>query len=322
MELSLAARRARLKEASQGDDVDTPPPVMPAGLAPWSSVGDMRAPLRQLSAPIWGTKDILWARLLDYERVATGESALRAQLARELAERREGQQEKVAEPLPQPAVPTEAEVQQHALTHVPFRAWCRYDVAGKARQVGHRSLLPQDRERGLPVVQLDYAIIRAIAADGEEAPRAWATCLAMVHVGTGMVLTAAAAHKGKSGSAPPSVPQPEPAEAYATKVVAAFINQLQLSDVVLQTDGEPAIKQLADAVRGERQRQGTGKTFVRQAPAHSSGGNGVVEATIGRVVGQVRTLRAAVEARYGRSPSGPGSVAVVGEARRVDTCSL
>ena len=79
MRLSLAARRERFRYAGlQEQSVNGAPTArIPIGLTAWPSIGDMRRRLRDLGAPIWGTKSVCWQRLPDYERVSAGEQALR-----------------------------------------------------------------------------------------------------------------------------------------------------------------------------------------------------------------------------------------------------
>ena len=36
-----------------------------------------------------------------------------------------------------PVLPSEAEVEQHELTHVPFRSWCRHCVRAKGKECPH-----------------------------------------------------------------------------------------------------------------------------------------------------------------------------------------
>ena len=110
--------RASFAQGSVGH-VDEVPRRGPAGLSAWSPVSDMRIRLRELKAPIWGTKEQLWARLVDYETQHAGEQALREKLARELAERREGQAEVAPRPLPQPVEPSEVGRKAHEITHIP-----------------------------------------------------------------------------------------------------------------------------------------------------------------------------------------------------------
>ena len=54
--------------------------------------------------------------------------------------------------------PTPEEVEKHNMTHIPFRSWCAYCVAGKAKTDAHKQseLCKPD---GVNVVSLDYAFM-------------------------------------------------------------------------------------------------------------------------------------------------------------------
>jgi len=57
-----------------------------------------------------------------------------------------------------PVRPTEAEVEIHNATHIPFRSWCPHCVAGRAKSNPHHQT-DQDRPCAIPVVSLDYAFM-------------------------------------------------------------------------------------------------------------------------------------------------------------------
>ncbi len=42
-----------------------------------------------------------------------------------------------------PATPTEEEVREHELTHVPYRGWCKHCVAGKAITTPHKTCVKE-----------------------------------------------------------------------------------------------------------------------------------------------------------------------------------
>ena len=57
-----------------------------------------------------------------------------------------------------PMQPTAAEVEQHRITHLPFRSWCRECVEGRA--LGERRRCKgDDGERRIPVISFDYFYI-------------------------------------------------------------------------------------------------------------------------------------------------------------------
>lgn len=51
--------------------------------------------------------------------------------------------------------PTDEEVDKHNATHLPFRSWCPFCVAGKAKNEPHW-VQEKDRPSGVNVVSLDY----------------------------------------------------------------------------------------------------------------------------------------------------------------------
>ena len=51
-----------------------------------------------------------------------------------------------ARPLPQPRLPSRQEVQEHELTHIPYRSWCVHCVRGAGRSDAHRRRARQDEE--------------------------------------------------------------------------------------------------------------------------------------------------------------------------------
>ena len=63
-----------------------------------------------------------------------------------------------------PGQPTRDERARHDLTHLPFRPWCEYCVAGKAAADPHRRLV-REANLGPPKVSVDYGFV----AEGEHA---------------------------------------------------------------------------------------------------------------------------------------------------------
>ena len=73
----------------------------------------------------------------------------------------EGQEVDVDCGVCEPCVPTHGvrpsarEVEEHNATHLPFRSWCPYCVAGKAKENAHFTKA-DDRKSDVPVVSMDY----------------------------------------------------------------------------------------------------------------------------------------------------------------------
>ena len=58
---------------------------------------------------------------------------------------------------PSPTLPSAAEVEEHSVTHYPFRSWCRECVMG--RGLGERRGRHQDRDHRVAIVGVDYFYI-------------------------------------------------------------------------------------------------------------------------------------------------------------------
>ncbi len=51
--------------------------------------------------------------------------------------------------------PSETEVREHELTHIPYRSWCEHCLRGKAQAGMHRSS-KTNKEGDIPTVSIDY----------------------------------------------------------------------------------------------------------------------------------------------------------------------
>ena len=56
--------------------------------------------------------------------------------------------------------PTEKEVSEHNLTHLPFRTWCAHCVRGKAKNPPHRRNKEGEGEKRTPVLSSDYCFLK------------------------------------------------------------------------------------------------------------------------------------------------------------------
>ena len=67
-----------------------------------------------------------------------------------------------AQALPEPRIPTKAEIAAHNVTHLPYRSWCSHCVAARRNNSGHRSVAPSSSSNALPLIVADYCYIRDI----------------------------------------------------------------------------------------------------------------------------------------------------------------
>ena len=152
-----------------------------------------------------------------------------------------------------PVVPTAEERERHLLTHLPFRSWCRLCVQGRAKDAAHH-LRGDEEARGLPLIQMDFFFL------GSKGQEANATGITVVETGGGAVGATGLPQKGRG--------------LYVVQFIVHMISEWGFTDVVIQTDQEPAISTVATAVQGQRPH----RTILRKSPRYSHASLGYAEA--------------------------------------------
>ena len=174
-----------------------------------------------------------------------------------------------AKPLMAPRSPTKEEWEKHSVSHIPFRSWCPHCVAGRGLERRHHRGSGADQDNQ-PYVSLDYGYLAGDATPILVAKDRW----------SGMVFAMAVERKGA-------------ADPHAVIKLTEWIDALGSMKVAIRSDGEPAIKQVAAAVRDSR-REGTVTTLENSPPGdHAS--NGIAERAVGQIAGMVRTLKSELE---------------------------
>ena len=105
-------------------------------------------------------------------------------------------------------------------------------------------------------------------------------------VGIGMIFARVVPNKG--------------VQSYAVKHLAVDIGLLGYPELVLKSDGEPAIVALKEAVKAERPE----RIVLESSPVKESKSNGTVESAIQRVQGQIRAIKDCLEGRIGERIGG------------------
>ena len=170
--------------------------------------------------------------------------------------------------LPKPRTPSKAEWERHVVSHMPLRDWCRHCVAGRGLERRHQRHPGHDDR--CPLVCSDHGYL-----SGDATPM----LVAKVRR-TGMVLALPVERKGA-------------ADPHAVEQLAAWVDLLGSSQMAIRSDGEPAVMQVADAVR-DAGRAGSVTTLETSA-AGDHAGNGLAERAVGLVGGMVRKLKNELE---------------------------
>ena len=187
-----------------------------------------------------------------------------------------------------PCLPTRAEIEEHEMTHLPFRNWCRHCIMGRGTERGH---FRTERDPGaIPEVHVDYCFPcgtgmkpRTSREKASEAAGSM-TVLVMRDRDTRMTAAVVVPRKGTSGD-------------FAAKRTAAFCAEIGYTGVpiIVKSDQEPAMKAVVEEITRWR---APAKTIIEQSPVGSSQSNGVIERAIQSYEGLLRTMKSGLEAKW------------------------
>ena len=178
-----------------------------------------------------------------------------------------------------PKMPSKTEIEEHNLTHLPFRNWCRHCVRGRGKEMPHRKAGEQG---DMPELHVDMCFL------GEESdPYNTITILVAREKLTRMTLATVIPSKSASS--------------YTSRRLVAFMKEVGIlhGDLVVKSDQEAAVKAILDGAGRARAAEGGGRYVMEQSPVGASASNGVVERAILSIEQQVRVLKSAVESRWG-----------------------
>ena len=221
---------------------------------------EVKTPAEQASQDVGLLQDIDWAAVIDG---LNGD-------ARVDAEDEEGGNARQPRTKKVPKAPSDTDVQQHSITHMPYASWCKSCVAGRSVSDRCERVDRSGRDAdGEVVLQFDYGF--------------WSSRCFLVGVcsKTGKLLGRTVTRKGPAQD--------------AVKVVMNFVKDLGHVKTSMQCDAESALKALLSQVQMEMCRQsddagGVRQVRVRTTNGHSSNSNGMAERAIRTVKGLVRTF--------------------------------
>ena len=170
---------------------------------------------------------------------------------------------------PSPMKPSNEEVARHEATHCPYRNWCPACVAASAKEDAHPRRRCKDDEVGHPRISMDYELLEKKI-----------TVLVVKDETSGAVLAYDSLMKGAGDDL----------------VVSQLVRDLEdwgRHDIRLQTDGEPAMLALQQAIADARK----GATIQRNSPAYNPQSNGGAEKAVQDVTDLMRRLLLGLEAK-------------------------
>ena len=173
-----------------------------------------------------------------------------------------------------PRLPTQREVDEHNMTHLPFRDWCEYCVKAKARNVGHYR--QKKKEHLIPHVHIDYAFF-GVAEEGEK------------------MIVQVARDEDNRGIFVHAVPRKGLAHEHGALQLCADLEKVGYKKIILKGDNEPAIVAVQEEIKKRREEE----TILENAPVGQSQSNGVAERAVQAAGEQIRVLKLALENRLG-----------------------
>ena len=172
-----------------------------------------------------------------------------------------------------PCSPTAKEREEHNCTHCPYRNWRPVCVEAKGKEDGHDAG-KEEGPREKPTVGLDY---KAFGEDADQEDKSMA--IIMRDRETKMTFAHVCPCKG-----------PDP---WVIARVADDIDTIGHADIIMKSDGEPALVKLMMEIKAKRAHS----TIPQHPPAYDPQSNGAIEKAVDDVMGQVRALKIGLERR-------------------------
>ena len=185
-----------------------------------------------------------------------------------------------------PIRPSAEDVEAHSTTHVPYRNWCPICVRARGKEDPHQRQTGEKRMRRgarLPKISMDYQELKSKAKLQVSEEDAVVRIIVAKDEQTGMTTAHRVDTKG-------------PTDEWIVKRVVQDIEELGRSDIILKTDGEPAMVAVQRAVTALRKGM---VTKPENPPSYNPQSNGAAEKAVQDVSAQIRTLKLALEARLG-----------------------
>ncbi len=190
-----------------------------------------------------------------------------------------------------PRRPSPKEVEDHELTHCPYRAWCDHCVRGQAKDDAHMTIKGDLAESSVVRVVMDYCFLKegvtekATAHEDSTTAKTSMTVVVMMETLCHSLWAYAVESKGAG-------------EVWMTEQIVEDIETVGLANerIIVKADQEPAI---IDVQRGVAKARAGHGTALENSKVGDSNSNGRIERCIQDFKGLVRTLRSDVEAKIG-----------------------
>ena len=189
-----------------------------------------------------------------------------------------------------PGRPTQAEIDEHCIDHLPYRSWCDCCVRGRGTGEQHR---PAGTST-IPVIAFDYLFItsdkiltRSELTENEE-QKVMLKVLVVKDTKSRAIFAHAVRQKGVDE------------EGYAVARVVEDVKWLGYTKLILKTDGERAIVRLLREALKRIKTDVADQASFEHPPPYDSRSNGSIENAVRLFKGVLRTAKLALEMRAGK----------------------
>ena len=189
-----------------------------------------------------------------------------------------------------PHQPSQREIDDHDITHCPYRAWCEACVRGQAKDDCHLTITGMDADSSVTRVCIDYCFIteKVKAKEDDHIQEVKAnvsmTILVMLETMCRSIWAYAVDHKGS--------------DSWLSEQIIDDLETVGLANerIVIKADQEVAITDLQRSVARLRKDYGSA---LEQSRVGDSNSNGRIESAIQDLKGLIRTLKASLEIKVG-----------------------
>ena len=192
--------------------------------------------------------------------------------------------------MPVPDGPSIHEREEHELTHIPFRSWCRACVRGRAKAQPHFAHQEKESET-VSTFSVDYGYF-GTPGGAEPVPGKDMPILIAFDRKSKAIFAHPVPHKGLKAE---DTNQPDKVDEYPVKVLVRDLDRLGYKKVNGKSDQERSIVAVCKAVKATWK----GEWVQEFSPRYVHQSNGEVERAVQTVHGLARTLKDHVE-QYAR----------------------
>ena len=180
-------------------------------------------------------------------------------------------------PMPEPMVPTAAQIAAHNITHLPYRSWCPHCVAARRPNSHHSRTGQSEDQKSSPLLVADYCFMKDF--EDEET----VTVLVARLYPAKALLATVCSSKG--------------VDEQVIARVAAFVRESGYLKLIYRSDQEPALRALLEKAFKKASEDQLQQAVPEASAVGESQSNGRSESAVLRIQDLVRTYKCALESR-------------------------